>query len=134
MSACKSSATLPITKTTLQLLDPVLFEPRRANKDSVYASSPSSPLIMSTSATGNSTRRGGWQAVFGCTYEALALFRVSLGVLLTCELLLRFRFLHVFYSDEGYVRPHTVGTFPAVARHGSFNIPRSFLLLFPRPP
>lgn len=38
---------------------------------------------------------------FGCTYDALALFRISLGLLLTCELVLRFRFLHPFYSDEG---------------------------------
>ena len=39
--------------------------------------------------------------MLGCTSEALALFRISLGVLLICELVLRFRFLHVFYSDEG---------------------------------
>jgi len=47
------------------------------------------------------TGGGGWSAVFGCTYEGLALFRIVLGVLLTAELLLRFRFLHVFYTDEG---------------------------------
>ena len=44
---------------------------------------------------------GGWRAVLGCTSEGLALFRISVGALLVCELLLRFRFLHVFYSDEG---------------------------------
>jgi hypothetical protein len=44
---------------------------------------------------------GGWSAVFGCTYEGLALFRIVLGVLLTSELILRFRFLHVYYTDEG---------------------------------
>lgn len=43
----------------------------------------------------------GWTAVLGCTYKALQLFRVSLGFMLTLELLLRFRFLHAFYSDEG---------------------------------
>jgi uncharacterized membrane protein YphA (DoxX/SURF4 family) len=31
----------------------------------------------------------------------MAIFRIVLGVLLTAELLLRFRFLHVFYTDEG---------------------------------
>lgn len=42
-----------------------------------------------------------WKCVFGCTPEALALYRISLGVLLLIELLLRFRFLHPFYSDQG---------------------------------
>jgi len=42
-----------------------------------------------------------WQAVFGSTYESLALFRICLGSLLTLELLLRFRFLLPFYSNEG---------------------------------
>ena len=49
----------------------------------------------------NKDSRGGWSAVFGCTYEGLALFRIVLGVLLTSELILRFRFLHVYYTDEG---------------------------------
>ena len=44
---------------------------------------------------------GGWKAVFGCTYQGLALFRITLGILLTAELVLRFRFLRVFYTDEG---------------------------------
>jgi hypothetical protein len=44
---------------------------------------------------------GGWRAVFGATPEALAIFRISVGILLVCELLLRFRFLHAFYTDEG---------------------------------
>lgn len=39
--------------------------------------------------------------MLGSTVEALALFRMSLGTLLVIELILRFRFLHVFYSDEG---------------------------------
>ena len=49
----------------------------------------------------SSTKAGGFSAVFGCTYEALALFRILLGTLLAAELILRFRFLHVFYTDEG---------------------------------
>jgi hypothetical protein len=48
-----------------------------------------------------SKQQGGWSAVFGCTYKGMALFRILLGVVLTAELLLRFRFLHVFYTDEG---------------------------------
>lgn len=48
-----------------------------------------------------SYKPGGLTAVFGCTYKGLALFRIALGTLLTVELLLRFRFLHVFYTDEG---------------------------------
>lgn len=39
--------------------------------------------------------------MLGSTPEALALFRISLGFLLICELVLRFRYLHVFYTDEG---------------------------------
>ena len=59
------------------------------------------------SADKESSRRHsirGWEAVLGSSVEALALFRISLGFLLVCELLLRFRFLHAFYSDEGCVR------------------------------
>lgn len=43
----------------------------------------------------------GWQTMLGSTVEGLALFRITLGTLLVCELILRFRFLHVFYTDEG---------------------------------
>lgn len=39
--------------------------------------------------------------MFGTTPEALSVFRISLGILLICELVLRFRFLHVFYTDDG---------------------------------
>lgn len=39
--------------------------------------------------------------MFGCTPESLAVFRICLGCLLVCELVLRFRYLHVFYTDEG---------------------------------
>ena len=41
------------------------------------------------------------KAVFGCTTKALALYRIALGTILLAELLLRFRFLHAFYTDEG---------------------------------
>jgi len=57
--------------------------------------------MSATNTKGSSSKAGGWSAVFGCTYEGLALFRILLGVLLTAELILRFRFLHVFYTDEG---------------------------------
>jgi len=54
-----------------------------------------------TTKTVSPSKQGGWSAVFGCTYKGMALFRILLGVLLTAELVLRFRFLHVFYTDEG---------------------------------
>lgn len=60
-------------------------------------SPPSSKPATATATAGT----GGWSAVFGCTYEGLALFRILLGILVTSELILRFRFLHVFYTDEG---------------------------------
>ena len=44
---------------------------------------------------------GGFRTAFGCTVEGLALFRISLGILLVFELVTRFRYLHPFYSDEG---------------------------------
>lgn len=43
----------------------------------------------------------GWKAVAGCSTKALASFRIALGSLLLIELVLRFRFLHPFYSDDG---------------------------------
>lgn len=43
---------------------------------------------------------------FGCNLRALALFRISLASLLLSELILRFRYLHVFYSDEGTLPLH----------------------------
>jgi hypothetical protein len=62
--------------------------------------------VMKTSTNLNSGVKG-LRAMFGCTPEALALFRISLGCLLVCELVLRFRFLHAFYTEEGYVRHAT---------------------------
>jgi len=49
----------------------------------------------------NACSGGGLNAMFGCSKEALALYRITLGILLLLELVLRFRFLHPFYSDEG---------------------------------
>lgn len=60
-------------------------------------------ITKSTLPTSNASNVGGWKAMFGSTVEALAIFRISLGILLVMELVLRFRFLHVFYSDEGCV-------------------------------
>ena len=48
-----------------------------------------------------SAKVGGLRAVFGCTHEGLALFRIFLGALLVVELATRFRYVHPFYSDEG---------------------------------
>ena len=41
------------------------------------------------------------ERLLGCSYQSLSLFRIVLGALLTSELLLRFRFLEVFYTDDG---------------------------------
>ncbi|KAL3804895.1 hypothetical protein HJC23_006667 [Cyclotella cryptica] len=43
----------------------------------------------------------GWRATLGSNPEAVALFRMSLGVMLLIELITRFQYLHPFYSDEG---------------------------------
>ncbi len=47
---------------------------------------------------------GGWTAMFGSNCEAVALYRISLGIMLLIELVSRFQYLHAFYSDEGWVR------------------------------
>jgi hypothetical protein len=46
-------------------------------------------------------RVSGWAAVLGCSSISLAVFRISLGSLLSLELVLRYRFLDAFYSDNG---------------------------------
>eukprot|EP00980_Cylindrotheca_fusiformis_P028189 scaffold22586_cov138-Cylindrotheca_fusiformis.AAC.9 len=68
----------------------------------------------------------GWRAVFGATPEALAVFRISLGSLLVAELLLRFRFLHAFYTDEGTMPlrllfPRIDGFYKLVCLHCHFG-------------
>eukprot|EP00977_Amphora_coffeiformis_P012926 scaffold3289_cov163-Amphora_coffeaeformis.AAC.1 len=42
-----------------------------------------------------------WKLVWGATPEGLALYRICLGGLLILELVLRFNYLHPFYSDQG---------------------------------
>mmetsp|Transcript_5295 Transcript_5295/g.7723 ORF Transcript_5295/g.7723 Transcript_5295/m.7723 type:complete len:513 (-) Transcript_5295:73-1611(-) len=44
---------------------------------------------------------GGWAAILGSNYEAIALYRISLGIMLLIELVSRFQYLHPFYSDSG---------------------------------
>ena len=68
----------------------------------------------------------GWRAMLGSTPEALALFRISLGFLLTCELVLRFQYLHVFYTDEGtmplnLLLPRIDDLYKAVCLHCHFG-------------
>lgn len=43
----------------------------------------------------------GLHCMLGCNLKALAIFRITLSLLLLCELILRFRYLEAFYSDEG---------------------------------
>eukprot|EP00586_Coscinodiscus_wailesii_P021358 CAMPEP_0172505764 /NCGR_PEP_ID=MMETSP1066-20121228/188796_1 /TAXON_ID=671091 /ORGANISM="Coscinodiscus wailesii, Strain CCMP2513" /LENGTH=526 /DNA_ID=CAMNT_0013282497 /DNA_START=15 /DNA_END=1595 /DNA_ORIENTATION=+ len=43
----------------------------------------------------------GWKYALGSNYRALAIYRIVLASLLISELVLRFRFLHPFYSDDG---------------------------------
>mmetsp|Transcript_3247 Transcript_3247/g.5909 ORF Transcript_3247/g.5909 Transcript_3247/m.5909 type:complete len:529 (-) Transcript_3247:1099-2685(-) len=64
----------------------------------------------------------GWKAVAGCNHYALALYRITLGLLLTSELVLRFRFLHPFYCDEGtlpmrLLEPETDSLYKAICVH-----------------
>lgn len=75
-------------------------------------------------ASGKAKRGGaaGWRALLGCTYESLALFRICLGVLLTLELILRFRFIVPFYSEEGtaptrLLLPKVDGIYKALCLH-----------------
>lgn len=65
---------------------------------------------------------GGWRATFGTNPEAVALYRISLGVLLFLELTSRFQYLHAFYSDAGtlplrLLRPHTDPLYRLVCVH-----------------
>jgi hypothetical protein len=38
--------------------------------------------------------------MFGCTYPAMAIFRIGLGILVTIELMLRYSYLRPFYSNS----------------------------------
>mmetsp|Transcript_413 Transcript_413/g.1040 ORF Transcript_413/g.1040 Transcript_413/m.1040 type:complete len:555 (-) Transcript_413:119-1783(-) len=87
-----------------------------------FNSSPPSKTIRKRSHA----KAGGLSAMFGCTYEGLALFRILLGTLLTAELILRFRFLHVFYTDEGtkplrLLLPNIDGLYRLVCYHCHFG-------------
>mmetsp|Transcript_34474 Transcript_34474/g.50570 ORF Transcript_34474/g.50570 Transcript_34474/m.50570 type:complete len:404 (+) Transcript_34474:61-1272(+) len=78
---------------------------------------------------------GGWITTLGCNIHALAIFRITLGFMLLLELLLRFRFLHPFYSDEGtlprhILLPQTDDIYRALCMHcgfGSLNAQRILL-------
>ena len=64
----------------------------------------------------------GMKAALGCTPQALALYRITVGALLLSELLLRFRFLHPFYADEGtlplnILMPKVDGVYKLVCVH-----------------
>jgi hypothetical protein len=41
------------------------------------------------------------KATFGSNFEAVAMYRISLGIMLFIELVSRYKYLHAFYSDEG---------------------------------
>lgn len=43
----------------------------------------------------------GLKAALGSNFQAVALYRISLGVMLLVELVSRYQYLHAFYSDEG---------------------------------
>ena len=43
----------------------------------------------------------GLKATFGSNFEAVAMYRISLGIMLFIELVSRYKYLHAFYSDEG---------------------------------
>jgi hypothetical protein len=47
------------------------------------------------------TKWDGLRGAFGSNPEAVAIYRISLGIMLLVELTTRFQYLHPFYSDEG---------------------------------
>ena len=51
----------------------------------------------------------GLHAALGAPLESLALYRITLGVLLFAELALRFNYLHAFYSEEGTLPMRLLG-------------------------
>ena len=54
-------------------------------------------------------RWSGVRAAIGAPVESLALYRISLGLLLFAELALRFNYLHAFYSEEGTLPMRLLG-------------------------
>lgn len=72
--------------------------------------------------TSASTKWRGWRAAFGSNSEAVALYRIALGIMLLVELTTRFQYLHPFYSDEGtlplrLLLPKTDSLYKAVCIH-----------------
>jgi uncharacterized membrane protein YphA (DoxX/SURF4 family) len=85
---------------------------------------PPSLCSLSIGMMGSSTpvRVRGWRAALGSTEESLALYRITLGALLLAELVMRFRYLHPFYSDEGtlplrFLRPKVDVIYHVVCIH-----------------
>jgi hypothetical protein len=52
-------------------------------------------------AVGGGGVGSGLKATFGSNFEAVAMYQISLGIMLFIELVSRYKFLHAFYSDEG---------------------------------
>ncbi|KAL7538891.1 hypothetical protein ACHAXR_008869 [Thalassiosira sp. AJA248-18] len=75
-----------------------------------------------SSGRGGGNNSGGWMATFGSNNEAVALYRISLGIMLFIELASRFQYLHAFYSDEGtlplrLLRPKTDPLYKVICIH-----------------
>lgn len=51
----------------------------------------------------------GFRAALGAPVTSLALYRITLGILLFAELALRFNYLHAFYSEEGTLPMRLLG-------------------------
>ena len=64
--------------------------------------------------------------MFGCTYPAMALFRIGLNLLVTMELLSRFTYLPSFYSNGD-----TDGTLPISLLWNKVDPLYQFILCFP---
>lgn len=57
--------------------------------------------LFDTHETMITTKWTGWAAAMGSNAEAVAIYRMALGVMLLVELTTRFQYLHPFYSDQG---------------------------------
>ena len=54
----------------------------------------------SSSSSSSSSSYNRIIVMFGCTYPAMAIFRIGFGILVTIELLLRYNYLPAFYSNH----------------------------------
>src|SRR5438477_9768054 len=56
-----------------------------------------------------------WQrtirTIFGLDVRSLALFRIALGIVLLCDVAIRYQDLHAFYTDDGVVPRSTLPPF-----------------------